>query len=122
MTITFPIEMVIDHDALRWPQDTIYMRHVMFRLMSILLERAEVAIERGELDLAMSHIEESLGDWHIELIQKGRYLAGQIEERRQNPESALDWYAQVLEDEKFGGEVVQLARNRTDELRAQGIH
>jgi len=107
-----------------WPDDMHFMRFVMWRFMQILHEWAKAAMERGNLDEAMGHLEESFVEgWHLDLQQEGRYLAGQAEERRQDLQAAAAWYQKVEDDgDQFGGEVVQLARKRIEALRAMGVH
>lgn len=107
-----------------WPDDMHFMRFVMWRYMQILHEWAKEAMEAGNLDTAMQHLDESFVEgWHIDLQQEGRYLAGQIEERRQDLAAAASWYRKVDEDgDQFGGEVVRLARTRLEELRNMGVH
>jgi len=108
----------------QWPDDMHFMRYVNWRTMRVLLDRAREEMEAGNLDRAMADLQASfLEGWHIDLQQEGRYLAGQIEERRQDPEAAAEWYRKVDEDgDQYGSEEVQLARRRLEELRATGVH
>lgn len=108
----------------RWPTDNLFMSYVQWRYQQSLHEKARKAMDAGELDRAMDLLAESLApEWHMELHQQGRYLAGQIEERRGNLGEALDWYGKIVEDgERFGGEVLQNAKERIDAIHAQGFH
>jgi tetratricopeptide (TPR) repeat protein len=108
----------------RWPNDRLFMAYVQWRYQQLLQTKAREAMDGGDLDGAMSLVEESLApEWHMELHQQGRYLAGQISERRGDLVEALRWYGKIVEDgEQFGGEVLENAKERIDAIHAQGIH
>jgi tetratricopeptide (TPR) repeat protein len=109
---------------LRWPEDKKYGRYVHWRLMTLLQEQAEEAWRAREPDRALDLVQQSfIGDWHMDLQQQGRYLAGQIEEGRGDLQRAKEWYEMIVADgSRFGGKVLENAKARLDELRRQGVH
>lgn len=107
-----------------WPDDRKYMRIVNWRYMQMLIDLAEEAEELGQYDRALQLLEASMvEDWHLDVQQVARYRSGVIEQKRGHLEEARRWYEMVLEDgSRFGGDLVDQARDRLDELRQMGVH
>lgn len=107
-----------------WPQDREFGRLVNWRYMHLLIDLAEDAHDLGQHDRALQLLERSLvDDWHLDVQQQARYKAGVIEQERGRLEEARRWYELVLEDgNRFGGETVDQARTRLEELREMGVH
>lgn len=107
-----------------WPDDLKFMRLVNWRYMRLMLDLAEEAEQLGQYDRALHLLEESMvGDWHLDVQQQARYRSGVIEQERGQLDEARRWYELVLEDgSRFGGDLVDQAQDRLDELRQMGVH
>jgi len=108
----------------KFPEDTGYTAYVTWRWMMVHKEQAEEALERGDLDAASQWIVKApLADWHMDLQQEIRLVAGKIHEARGEYEEALSSYEQILADgATFGGQVVADAKDRIDAIHALGVH
>lgn len=107
-----------------WPQDRGIMRFVQWRRMNLLIEQAEglrgAAQPARALDVLTQCIDSG---WHVDLQQRARYLAGEIEEDRDDLHAARAWYEQVVATGgSAGGQLVESARARLDALGALGVH
>lgn len=108
----------------RWPTDTKFMRNVQWRWQKNLQDLAQAARDQGQPAEAMEFLQEALSsEWHRDLQQLGRYMAGQIQEEQGNFEDALHWYEAILDDgDRFGGDVVKQAKDRIDAIHELGVH
>jgi tetratricopeptide (TPR) repeat protein len=108
----------------RWPGERKFMKYVQWRWQKNLQELAQQAWDGNRPAEALEHLDEALStEWHKDLQQQGRYMAGQIQEELGSLEDALAWYEQILEDgDRFGGDVVAQAKDRIDAIHAQGVH
>lgn len=108
----------------KFPEDRGPTSYVTWRWMMVHKEQAEAALERGDLNGALSWIVEApLEDWHLDLQQQIRLVAGKIHEERGEHELALRSYEQILADgDSFGGQVVKDAKDRIDAIHALGVH
>lgn len=107
-----------------FPEDKGYTAYVTWRWMTVHKEQAEQALDRGDVDGAAKWIADApLADWHMELLQEIRLVAGRIHEARGEYEEALASYERILADgATFGGQVVADAKDRIDAIHALGVH
>lgn len=105
----------------RWRDSGGYLRRVMWRYQAALLDKAEAALST-DANAALPFIDEALRPgWNLELLQRGRVLAGGAMESLGRPSDALAWYAQVVQaaaTDNAGAQYVEKAHQRIEALRA----
>jgi tetratricopeptide (TPR) repeat protein len=108
-----------------WPDDVQIMRYVQWRHVTLLLKWAEQARSSGDLERALELAERAAGSeyWHIDLAQRGRYLAAEIEEARGRRDAARAWYEQVVQGGgRSSDDLIANARARLDAMGATSGH
>lgn len=108
----------------RFPSNLNFMRFVQWRRMQLRIERAEARLGTADPEGALEELASCLdSQWHLELRQQARLIAGRAEEARGNLEAARAWYAEVVDaGNEFGGEVVREADERLRALGDMGVH
>lgn len=107
-----------------WPDDLSIMRYVQWRRMNLLIEQAEELRGAAQPARALELLTQCIDNgWHVDLQQRARYLAGEIEEDRNDLHAARAWYEQVVDaGGSAGSQLVVSARARLDALGALGVH
>lgn len=115
---------VYDEFVETWPEDRSIMRYVQWRRMNVMLEQAERLRTQAQPAQALELLERCIDiGWHVDQQQRARYLAGQIEEDRDQLHAARDWYEQVVDTGgRASSQLVEQARARLDALGALGVH
>ena len=108
----------------RFPSNKNFMRFVQWRAMQLRIARAEALLGTADPEAALDELAFCLdSEWHLELQQQARFVAGRAEEARGDLQAARAWYARVVEGgNEFGGEIVRKADERLRALGEMGVH